>query len=169
MSNASQSAEVSSRCMLALKEAGVSDKVLWLVEIQPLDVFARSFPDVAQKVLPRAEDAEHDFIVYHHQNSQVTAHATFNSESSADLRLACRRPAERLLARSGQRRTDNRYVVKCEHCGGSGVIVEGDASEECPACEGTGYLPTDEGLELMDALDVLRPWWWNRVNRYMIY
>ncbi|MFO8061104.1 MAG: hypothetical protein R6U70_10685 [Bacillota bacterium] len=159
MPSTSGSAEVSNRCMLALKEAGVADKVLWLVEIQPLDVFAKSFPDVAHEVLVRAEDAGHNFVVYHHQQSQVTELATFNNESSADLRLACRQLAECLLAKNRQRRTDNRYVVECEYCGGRGVVTRGDTNEECPACEGTGCLPTTEGLELIDALEALRPWW----------
>ena len=164
MSSANLSTEVSNRCMVALEEAGIPNKVLWLVEVQSLDVFARSFPDVAHKVLPRAEEAEHDYIVYHHQNSRVTEFATFNSILAADLRLACRRLAERLSVRSRQRRTDNRYLVGCEYCGGSGVIAEGDGDEECPACERTGYLPTSEGLELIDALEALSPWW-NKESR----
>lgn len=162
MSNTIRSAEVSTRCMLALREAGVADKVLWLVEVQALDVFAKTFPEVAKDVLPRAEDAGHDFIVYHHQENRVTELATFNSELSADLRLACRRMAGRLLAKSEPLTANNRYVVACEHCGASGVILEGDSDEECPACEGTGYLPTSEGLELIDALDLLTRWWRGR-------
>jgi len=59
-----------------------------------------------------------------------------------------------------RRPTRNRYVMECEHCGPTGFMCEEDGQQaESPACEGTGYLPTNEGLELIDALEALRPWW----------
>ena len=34
----------------------------------------------------------------------------------------------------------NRIIVKCEHCNGSGYVMDGKYHEDCRKCEGTGIV-----------------------------
>jgi len=62
MPNSDQSDEVHKRCLDILKETGVSEKVLWLVEVQPLETFAKTFFRMPEEVPSGVEAKGHDFV-----------------------------------------------------------------------------------------------------------
>lgn len=156
MTDARQLDELTSRCRAILREAGVPEKAMWLVEVQSVEMFGKDFPDMAEHVSESAGCREHDAVVYHHQRGRITQMETFKGDDSADGRRACRQLAHYLVTVQKQL-DENRYLVECDHCDATGVST-GDREEKCPACGGTGYLPTGEGLELIDAFNALKPW-----------
>jgi len=156
MTDARQLDDLTDRCRAILREAGVPEKAMWLVEVQSVEMFGRDFPDMAEHVTETAGSREHDAVVYHHQRGRITQMETFKGDDSADGRRACRQLAHYLVTAQRQL-AENRYLVECEHCEATGMS-KGRGKEKCPACGGTGYLPTGEGLELIDALNALKPW-----------